>query len=211
MTTNIGLRYFDEIKEAWAPFASTHRVIPFCTPVIERPIALVIGVNHSNFAIGAAESDGIADAFAQSLPTEVSYSTGSFQFADGLRAVCREANIEINDQWVGTNRCAVQTIEGGTESLEKRAEFAGCQQSMDAVLKRLVFEIIPSNVLLVSYYASALFYQKAKEEAGFETIPPKLIKTPQGHPVQLIPLPLFSYPNHRKVGIKRLKESFVRR
>ena len=71
MSTDDYQRFFDSIQAAWGPFADSHRIIPFCTPIVNRADAIVIGMNHSDFVPnGGDESDQIAERFSQSIPTE---------------------------------------------------------------------------------------------------------------------------------------------
>lgn len=69
----IGQRYFQRIKEIWAPVAGHRLIIPFCTPVVLRPTALVIGTNHSVFAKDTHEAERIANEFASTVPVVNTY------------------------------------------------------------------------------------------------------------------------------------------
>ena len=74
-------RCFDQIKEIWGGFDSDkRRVIPFCTPVIDRPECVVLGINHSVFIPGSdIESDFTADEFASALPARNAFLKSDFE------------------------------------------------------------------------------------------------------------------------------------
>ncbi|MDZ4819153.1 MAG: hypothetical protein SGJ20_09295 [Planctomycetota bacterium] len=155
-------RWFDKIQETWAPFAQTRFVIPFCTPIFERPSAVVVGKNHSDFVKGGGkESDLIAAEFANGLPKINTFLDHNHKFASGLKTICKRASIEIDETWIGTNRCAVQTGPDGIIEIERNRHFFDCQDKMDGILCELFAEIVPRNVILTGEYAAALYYPDA--------------------------------------------------
>ena len=133
----IGERYFERIKRIWTPIANDDLVIPFCTPVIQNPTALVIGLAHSNFDPGNLENGRrIALAFSLAIPTTVNtYLDHNHPFAVGLRNICERAEIILDAAWVGTNRCAVQ---GDFENIKCRDGYDNARIAMDGVVKDLM-------------------------------------------------------------------------
>jgi hypothetical protein len=151
----VGERFFRQIQTIWAPFAGSNRIIPFCTPFIHNPTALVIGMNHAEFdRRNSIEADRIANAFSTCLPTEHTYLDHDHTFAIGLREICRQAGICIDRNWMGTNRCAVQ---GDFDAIKKRPLYRTYQKMMDKVLLQLIVEIKPKNVILTGKAAVKLF------------------------------------------------------
>src|SRR3989442_15340814 len=109
MDRSYGQEYFTQIRAIWRPFLDRYRIIPFCTPVFDRPTVLVIGTNHSTFAPrDPAAAAAIADRYASGIPTDNTLLVHSHSFATGLKQACTDAGITIDGTWMGTNRCAVQ-------------------------------------------------------------------------------------------------------
>jgi hypothetical protein len=160
MDETLALKFFKEINAVWGPASQGRRIIPFCTPVFSRPSALVIGKNHSDFARGNAKlAAAIADEFAARIPTENTLVKHSHLFAKGLRNACRAAGITVDETWMGTNRCAVQTDSHGITALKRQCnEFAECQCKMDDLLRRFVEVVRPVNLILAGNYAISLYY-----------------------------------------------------
>jgi len=182
--TKLEEEYFDRIRKTWLKLKDGRkklpRIIPFCTPVQRDPIALVIGQNHSYFDPVAIAMKGIitenrlkadkeANAYTEAVPEESIYLNGLHKpFVAGLQSICCLAGIQIDETWVGTNRCAIQT---GTKPEDfdelkklkgKRAAFSDCQEEMDGILLQLIDEIKPRNVLLCGEYAAGLFFDEKK-------------------------------------------------
>lgn len=155
--------WFDLICEAWSPFATSHRIIPFCTPVFQTPSAVIVGTNHSDFVEGGGEeAERIADELAAGVPTESTFQVHDHKFARGLREVCnRTSDIRIDETWMGTNRCAVQTGPDGLKEIKSNPRFSECDKKMDGILRDLIAELAPRNVILVGKRAAELFYNKA--------------------------------------------------
>lgn len=214
---SIGQDYFQRIRECWRPVAKGKRIIPFCTPVIRRPTALVIGMNHSLFAAEAIamtgpcekrlKSDYVAEELSKGVPTSHTYLSNTGKtFVSGLREVCRRADITIDKKWVGTNRCGIQTGPDGLADLKKLSCFRQCQACMDEILRELVEVIRPRNVLLIGKYAAALYFPSG----NIRDLKPQNRETKSGHAVRVIALQHPSYATFWADAAKRLKKSFVR-
>ena len=203
--------YFDRIRSIWKSFLGSHRVIPFCTPVLDRPTALVIGKNHSTFAPrDPALAEEIAARYAAGIPTDNTYLTHGHTFANGLTRACADAGITIDEGWMGTNRCAIQTDAHGIGPLQRMSEFGESQRAMDDCLRDLISTIRPVNVLLAGAYAIELFYP----DRGTRLIPELECKTIRSWPdklqTKIIPLNHPSRgPARAKIATKLLK-CFVR-
>jgi hypothetical protein len=210
MAPAIASKYFKRIKRIWQPLPGGRRIIPFCTPIIHRPRVLVIGINHSDFVKGGgAEAERIADQLAARVPTASTFLLHAHQFAQGLHAVCGRAGIKIDERWVGTNRCAVQTGSAGIKELQKfGATLRACQNSMDEVLLELIQEIKPRNVLLLGRYPSRLFFPSTSKLKDLN-LSPLEIRTGRTM-TRIIALPHPSYAPTWKIAAQRLKEQFAR-
>ena len=173
MPSRFERQYFDEIRTVWEAFSPLHNIIPFCTPVLKSPDALVIGMNHSDFVPnGGTESERISRELTRRVPTESTFLVHDHKFSQGIRGVCKLAGIELNEKWIGTNRCAVQTGPDGMAELRENKAYRSCQTRMDEILRKFVVEIKPKNVILVGKFAAELFYLGA-ESLTFENLPPR--------------------------------------
>jgi len=183
-------RYFQEIREAWAPFALKYRIVPFCTPVFRHPSVVVIGTNHSDFDPSDIErSEAIADRYASGILEENTFLRHNHKFAIGLRDWCSHAGIAIDAGWIGTNRCAVQTGSGGIDELKDASHFDGCQSRMDDILRRLLADLAPKNIILTGKYAAALFYPSADNKGTkFVDLKPRDELFGSGFSTRLIPI-----------------------
>ena len=161
--------YFDEIKRIWGRLRCTEkRIIPFCTPVIARPKMLVIGTNQSDRFHPQlfGENKRIADAIAREIQTEMhSYLHHIHPFAKGLAKLASNVQrhhprFAITPQWVGTNRCAVETKTNGFEVLKKIKGYDACEREMDSLLQEFICVLQPEAVLLVGDYACGLYYDE---------------------------------------------------
>lgn len=210
-TEFVAQRYFDAIRDIWASFTPTHRIIPFCTPVFERPDAVVIGTNHSDFVDGGGElADRIADNLANGLPRESTFLVHNHKFARGLREVCHRAKIRIDENWVGTNRCPVQTGPGGLDEVKNDPRFLACQTKMDRILQDLLAQIVPRNIILVGKYAIPLYYPSAGT-ARIGSLNPHEITFP-GADIQtrIIPIPHPSRATFWKPAADTLNEHYIK-
>ena len=159
-------QYFDEIKLIWEKLNNPNRIIPFCTPLIMNPKFLVIGTNHSNNFDRKSETENnkIADLFSNRIPTEVhTFLDHQHPFAEGLKGVVGEIqreykNFKITREWIGTNRCAIQTDSGGLGEIPEHEEYQNCEKKMDALLKDFICFSKPENVILTGMHACRLFY-----------------------------------------------------
>jgi len=203
---NLPNRYFSEIKSAWSPYENgVHRIIPFCTPVNESPIAIVIGTNHSDFVIGGGRiAEQIATDFANALPQVNTYLQHDHRFSQGLREICAIANITITNNWIGTNRCALQTGPDGISILSRDVRFLRCQITMDQILRNLILEINPKNILLVGKYAAGLYYPN---NLTFEEMNPMILNF-SGKELNLIPIQHPSRATYWESAAERLRQCF---
>jgi hypothetical protein len=220
VSTELGQRYFEEIKEIWRPFESAAEskgkyIIPFCTPIVLHPPALVIGKHHTDFHPKDIEkARDIARRFSRSVPTVNTYIVHDHHFAVGLQRICEGARIDITEDWVGTNRCAVQWEAGkkNEESIEQirvvnpRA-FDECQKRMDQTLIRFVDEICPRNVVLVGEYARDLFYDKKKPGQTYDDFPPQCVEcSGQSSKALIIAVPNPNWPRHQEIASAILRK-----
>ena len=65
---------------------------------------------------------------------------------------------------MGTNRCAVQTGPDGIGELLSNPHYESCQAEMDKILKSIVEELKPTNVILVGKFAAELYYPNAEKQ-----------------------------------------------
>jgi hypothetical protein len=211
MANDFAQRYFNAIQNAWSPFATTRRIIPFCTPVLSRASAVVIGTNHSDFVDGGGErSERIADELASGVPKESTFLVHDHKFARGLWEVCNRAGIRIDETWMGTNRCAVQTGPGGLAEIEDDPHFSDCQTTMDRILRDLLAEIVPRNVILVGKYAIRLYYASAAT-ASISSLKPRDITFPGADAqTRIIPIPHPSRATFWQPAADTLSRHFVR-
>ncbi len=203
--------YFDEMKSIWGEMSEGRRIIPFCTPVIRNPKFLVISTNHSeHFAYkDPARSDEISDAFAMKIPTDCnSYIHHDHGFARGLQNLAGSAQakypeFKISQEWVGTNRCAIQTPDGGLDYLSGNPRFLDCQKRMDKLLKKFIADIKPKNVILSGLHASKLYYLGDLQHMHCKKV---LFGKGSSETFNLIPLWNASYfPNARKSSERLLQ------
>lgn len=210
---SLGARYFNEIRQVWTPFAPRHRIIPFCTPVFPNPVAVVVGTNHSDFdPSNEEESRTIADKYASGDLAQNTFLRHNHKFAVGLRDWCSHVGIQIDESWIGTNRCAVQAGPDGIDNLKDSSHFANCQEKMDAILRRLLAELAPRNVILTGKYAAALFYPNATAPGTkFVDLTPRDEMLVAGISTRLIAI---EHPSRKDLfrdkASRRLAEFFVR-
>ncbi len=148
--------YFDRIVDCWAPFRDVGLIIPFCTPVLRNPTVLVIGTNHSWFDPNLKNAGEIDHMFATGVPKVNTFCSHNHRFAKVLRSRFATIGTTINETWMGTNRCAVQTGSVGLRSLKKRREFKLCQKNMDDIPVEIIERQNPRTILLCGNYAQSL-------------------------------------------------------
>jgi len=211
MVGDVGPRFFERIQAVWAEYSRRYRIIPFCTPVFQRPNALVIGTNHSDFVDGGgAIADQIADRLAAEVPDESTFLVHDHKFAKGLQEVCRRASIDLDATWMGTNRCPIQTGPDGIDEIVTTPGFSQCQVQMDRVLRELITEITPRNVILVGKYAIRLFYAGAAK-ATFRELKPRDVKVGgDGQFTRLIPIPHPSRATFWEPAAETLAQHYIR-
>ena len=88
-----------------------------------------------------------------------------------MRAVIGRVNEQINtfdakpnENWVGTNRIAIQTGPEGADAVMRIYEYEECQKEMDRTLKSLIAFMKPKNILLVGNETCGGFYYPPKKE-----------------------------------------------
>lgn len=167
--------YFNKIKSIWEPLGMPNKIIPFCTPLKINPNFLVIGLNHSNFDSNPKKAEQIGNAFSLNIPSVNTYIEHNHKFAKGLRAVIARVNEHINtfdakpnENWVGTNRIAIQTGPEGADAVMKTYGYEECQKEMDRTLKSLIAFMRPKNILLVGNDACDGFYYPSNKEQKME-------------------------------------------
>ena len=159
--------YFIQIKLIWEKLDNPNRIIPFCTPLILNPKFVIIGTNHSdNFhPSDEDENNRIADLFSNQLSTEEhTFLDHKHPFAIGLREIVSEMQkdykeFRITKEWLGTNRCAIQTNRKGLgDKILKHPEYEDCEKKMDNLLKDFIRFIKPKNIILTGKHACGLYY-----------------------------------------------------
>lgn len=120
------------------------RIIPICTPVNDRVYVLVIGKNHSDFdPANEGNADRIAESYSLSAPKspeEHSLLHHNHEFAVRWRCIGREVGLEVSDEWISTNRCAVQTGPKKRMFLELKRQlwFKSTERQMDIMVYDLI-------------------------------------------------------------------------
>jgi hypothetical protein len=160
-------QYFDEIKNIWRRLEQPNRVIPFCTPLVLNPKFLIIGTNHSNNfnPHDEIENNRIADSYSNELPREHTFLEHQHPFAKALRRIVSGVkeefpDFDLTEEWLGTNRCAVQTDSDGITNISRHSNYKECEKEMDLLLKAFVRYIKPKNVILTGEHACRLYYPK---------------------------------------------------
>ena len=205
-------QFFDGIKNIWARLEQPNRIIPFCTPLMLNPTFLVIGTNHSNnfCPYNETENNRIADAYSSEIPKEHTFLEHQHPFATALRRIIngvREEikDFDINEEWLGTNRCAIQTDSDGIANLKRHMNYKDCEKEMDLLLKAFVRYIQPKNVLLTGEHACQLYYPKGPMQ-GMKSKKCFLSKESRDT-FNLIPVKHLSMGYHKSEIIRKIKES----
>ena len=187
------------------------RIIPICTPITQSPPALVIGTNHSDFIKGGGEE---SELIAQNLSNGNrlnfnSLSDGLNVFASNLRKLVAKAGVQIDERWVGTNRCPIQTGPQGIKQFSTAAWYRKLENQMDALLYQLIGEIRPNNLILCGNYATKLIYgpqARIKSTEGgktFVTYTTQLAGEAKQIEVNVIPIQHPSYLKYTEAEILR--------
>ncbi len=159
--------YFNEIKKIWSKLENPNRIIPFCTPLKQKPKFLIIGNNHSNNfdPRNKEENNRIANSFSNAISTQDhTFLDHNHPFAKGLRGLVSDIsttykNFKITREWIGTNRCAIQTNSGGLgDEIKKHDKYIECQKEMDSLLKDFIKFCKPKNIILTGKSACELYY-----------------------------------------------------
>ena len=188
--------YFARIKNIWAPWSLKQEVvkehiIPFCTPILENPEVILMGLNHARFddkgdEAWLHEDDKVGALFASAKPKQNTYSVHDHQFAKSLRETLKRTTGLIFDHrdsrtktlfstWMGTNRCPVQCHKRGESEVKSRIAndtlFRECQRKTDEILREMIRNLRPKYVLLAGVFAVDLFrteFESESESVGFE-------------------------------------------
>jgi hypothetical protein len=186
-------RVFDEIHGIWAGF-SKDLIIPFCTPVVQRPDVLVIGKNHACFSSVQCEqpwyeNDLIAIEMSRSIPRVNTYLEHDHRFAVKVRSLAEKIGMPVSDSWVGTNRCPIQMDAKELDSISKASDFKERQCKTDRILKMFITNHMrPKNIWLSGEFASSLFYDIGKRRIG--DLP---VKTPVKNNIRTHIFPLWHF------------------
>ena len=175
--------YFDQIKRIWEKLDTPNLIIPFCTPMKLNPKFLVIGINHSDFCRNnLVESKRIAEDFSKRIPLENTFIKHDHTFAKGLREVISKVHDSYNDfdekptdEWLGTNRIAIQTDGKGADSIKALDNYSECQKDMDKVLKSLISYMKPKNIILAGNDACENFFYPESSSLTMANRQPKKI------------------------------------
>jgi len=189
------VRCFDDLKRIWEGF-SDDRIIPFCTPIKFRPTAVIVGISHSVFTRGVTPGmDSIAEDFSERVPDKHAFFREDFApkalsaFADDMLEILDSANIEVDRNWMGTNRCPIQKTK--LDEIRFEPTFNGRQKETDKRLRALFKAIAPEKILLVAKFAATLYYPTA-ESKTFNDLRPKTRQLAKGFDTTIIAIP---YPN----------------
>lgn len=136
------------------------RLIPLCTPAVMKPSALVIGTNHSVFVDGGGpKSEELARNYAgDNLKKRNTLVDDHHRFARNLRNLVARAGQRVGRDWVGTNRCAIQTGEIGIDEFKSSHWHIAAQSAMDQLLFQLIGHLQPKNLILCGNYAAELMF-----------------------------------------------------
>jgi hypothetical protein len=205
--------YFESIKSIWNKLENPNRVIPFCTPLFHNPKFLIIGTNHSNNfdPYDEEENNRIADSFSKKIPEENTFLKHHHPFAKGLDRVVSSVNqdykdLKISEEWIGTNRCAIQTNSAGLGSeIKNHPSYKASQEKMDKLLKSFINFIEPKNVILTGMYACELYYPGKKlKDMNSKKV---LFKKGSNKTFNLIPVEHLSLNYNTQKVINRLKSA----
>lgn len=134
------------------------RLIPLCTPVSSRPTFLVIGTNHSDFSNDNSMADKIAAMYSERVPEVSTFLEHDHKFIKGLRRIVVKSGLEIDSNWVGTNRCPIQTGPDGIDAIKNSPWFKEITIQMDRLIRDMTRQISPQYVLTCGAYAAETFY-----------------------------------------------------
>lgn len=210
---------FEELLLIWDGFnGNQNRVIPFCTPIIERPRGVIVGINHSVFLPGSSpEGDATAEEFSKSVPRRHAFIKEDFypqrlsEFAEDVLDVFYAAGLEIDTKWIGTNRCPVQRTK--IDEIRWLPSFEERQKQTDRALRKFFKAIAPEYIVLVGKFAAELYFSGAESKTYDELKQPKIGQLRAGLDTKILAI---EYPNfmHNKGmtnkdrAVKRLKENW---
>jgi hypothetical protein len=167
--------FFDEVRTVWSGFGR-YLIIPFCTPVIERPDVLVVGQNHACFEPNVREpwheNDLIGIEMSKGIPKINTFLEHEHDFAMAINKISKEIGVPVTERWVGTNRCSVQMDGTEFKKVSRSEDFKLRERETDRMLKKFILDHIrPKNILLSGKYAAALFFKDRRmrdlaDEAG---------------------------------------------
>jgi hypothetical protein len=170
---------FLELKKIWRGFeAEESRIIPFCTPVLDRPRVVIVGMNHSVFLPRInPDQDMTAQEFSEAIPTRNAFIRKDFApqrlsaFAEDMLYIFDQVGIEVTDAWMGTNRCPVQRTK--LDEIRHLPSFDLRQKQTDVCLRALFKEIAPERIILVGKFAAELYFSGAEKKAFDDLVQPK--------------------------------------
>ena len=170
----------------------------------KNPKFLVIGINHADFSTQRNIAEDIAFRFSKNLPDINTFVSHKHKFANGLKKVIQKVNEcyetfddSPNEDWVGTNRIAVQTgkrdILSHYEQLENLNEFDECKEEMDELLISLISFMNPKNILCAGKKSCAgIFDYDDKAEVKDMKHKKFLINKEKNQTINIIPVQHFS-------------------
>ena len=196
--------YFDQIKMIWEKLGVPNKIIPFCTPLKKNPKFLIIGINHTDFDSQKYIAKDIADRFSKNLPDINTFVSHKHKFANGLKKVIQKVHKRCdgfdkiaNEDWLGTNRIAVQTCKSDTlnfhEHLEVLDKYDECKEEMDELLISLISFMNPKNILCAGKKSCAgIFDYDPKAEVKDMKHKKFLINKEKNQTINIIPVQHFS-------------------
>lgn len=170
---------FFELKDIWKGFDDgRNRIIPFCTPALDRPKAVIVGMNHSVFMPRIdPEQDEIAKEFSKALPIRSAFLRNDFapqrlsEFAEVMLYIFDRVGVEITDTWMGTNRCPVQRTK--LDEIRYLPSFDTRQKQTDIRLRAFFKKIAPERIILVGKFAAELYFSGAENKTFDDLRQPK--------------------------------------
>jgi len=144
---------FNQLQDIWKPIAGERLIIPFCTPMIERPDVLVIGQNHASFTGNNADlpfNDPIGLEMSKGVPKVNTYIEHEHTFAHAMNLYASELSTDLRN-WVGTNACAIQAESSDFEkNIYSHPSYERTREEASKVLRKLIREHIqPKNIFLM--------------------------------------------------------------
>ena len=159
---------FKKLVDIWKPIAGGRLIIPFCTPIIERPDVLVIGQNHASFTGNNADlpnNDPIGLEMSEGIPKVNTFIEHNHKFASEVGKFANELSTHVSSKWCGTNACAIQAE--GTDfgkNIYSNPLYDEIRKDSAKILRALIREHIqPKNIFLFGKPAIEIYENYFKE------------------------------------------------